>query len=702
MLAILNIEENMFFDKNVIKVFDGIAGSAKSSTCAKVLADAGVEFLRCTSTNKLKKDAARRFGGNNATIASGLFSNEDGVFYNAEKDIKYSTVLIDEALQADRRVFKWCENHVGEVNIIICTDSRQMLPPAGDGLLTIFKEFVSRPDVSYINLNNTLRPVDDYTKAIYNDCYNYADIENNFLYSRYKNRIKTVSITDIEYNYNDAYIVHTNEIEKYLYTLWDMPNRWDAPLIPKGTISSKDIDDPHKYPIVPQEDIGRLQSYFQIENIGTVTRYQGSEVEPDRTLYYFVERKSLVENREFYTMISRAKSFSSIRLVLIDIPKKFKLITYKGKPIIEKKWGDISGDTVIDLDGTTINKIIEEKGAIDFRDKQTVLDKINSGDHSYYYYGFTVDGERIREVSERTTQTTMGSLIKKEPLLRSDFMEVFYHEYDMIQQKNKDNNAGDNIWTPSCIDSPQRGSSSDYKYGVDLYSAYPHCFKYGAMPDGRVFYTKDIKNEWDAKRDGLIRFYVNYSRYGSPSMVFTGELVDYIKENGITYQEDFQYLGACHKIKTTITGDWLMNKAYKNADTKKKLKDIHYGYMQKPFIEPAFYDDRGQVESYIINDGQNLEICMVCVQSELALQMLKLKMAIYGNIEDGYTLVDCLYFNSEEEDIFLQIDIADAIPNYDFRIFDNTVEATKTSEKPVIYKSYEELKKRSHHKKKVS
>lgn len=696
---ILKVDNEIFFNKNLIKVFDGIAGSAKSTSCARILNDAGVNFLRCTSTNKLKKDAARRFGGNNATIASGLFNTEDGAFYNSEKKIKYNTVLIDEALQADKSVFEWCSNNVGKVNIIICTDSRQMLPPDGDGMLDYFENFCSMPYVHYTQLIDTLRAVDDQTKDIYDKCYTKADEEGNFLYNYYKKDLQIIPLSAVSYNYSDAYITHTNDIEDYLYTIWDMQNRYDAPLLPKGTLASKDIIDIEKYPILPQKKIKNINSYLQIENVGTVTRYQGSEVEPNRNLYYFVNKNSYIENREFYTMITRAKSIDSVKLVIVDLPEKIELTEYAGKPIIKKDWVDISATFKVTED-RTISDVLKENGQISYIEKQNILNKINT-DHSKYIIGFSVDGKNVKEESLRTSKITMNSLIKKEPLLKSDFMNEFYKIYDEIMAKYGNSSMrGGSLWTPQSIDTAQAKNPDNYKYGVDLYSAYPHCFKFGAMPDGRIFYNKNVKDDIIAKKEDLIRFYVNFSIYGGKGMIFTGDLVDYIKEQGIAYENDFIYIGACHKIKTTKTGDYLMEKAYKSFATKKSLKNIHYGYMQKPYIEPAFYDDRGQVESYIINEGYTLESCMVCVQSELALQMLKLKNAIYGNIHEGTTKTDCLYFDSDEEGFFLYMAIQNAIPDYDFRIFDNTKKTTKTSEKPVLYRSYTELKERSHHKKK--
>ena len=123
-MSIFGIPEEIFLDKNKIKIIDGIAGSAKSSGVDGFLKERGIDYFRVTSTNKLKRDALERYGGHVDTIAGGLFNTEDGLFFSDEKDIREDTVVIDEALQTSHKVFEWCRNHVGEVNIIITTDSR--------------------------------------------------------------------------------------------------------------------------------------------------------------------------------------------------------------------------------------------------------------------------------------------------------------------------------------------------------------------------------------------------------------------------------------------------------------------------------------------------------------------------------------------------------------------------------------------------
>lgn len=118
--------------------------------------------------------------------------------------------------------------------------------------------------------------------------------------------------------------------------------------------------------------------------------------------------------------------------------------------------------------------------------------------------------------------------------------------------------------------------------------------------------------------------------------------------------------------------------------------------MQKPFLEVANYEN-GAPLNYVINENRDLELLMVVIQSELSKRILNIKKRIYGNIEYGAQLIDCLYFNTKEDIKTLGEELKQILCPFDFRIFEN-IETGKTSEKPVLYRTYEELKKRSHKK----
>ena len=691
MIDILNISEFDFFNKNLIKVFDGIAGSAKSTKCAQVLNEHNVDFLRCTATNKLKRDAARRFGGNNKTIAGGLFRTDGAIFYAEEKEIDYKTILIDEILQSNSKIFDQCLKNVGKKNILICTDAKQMLPPNdGAEFLEKFTEFCKNKCVLYTHLTKTLRAKDKETEDVYNKCYKESG-EKCDLFKKYAQTIKKEELKNIKYNANNAYICHTNDIEEYLYNIQGMQNNYAAPLIQKGDISSREDIDIKKYPIVPQNMATRISSYLQIENIGSVTRYQGSEVSENNFLYYFVEKGAIVTNREFYTMITRAKLFKNIRLVYVNPEKEEKLKTYNGKKIISKILINVSQYEQCDANGTMLRDVIESGKSLTEEQKEFVLNNFNSTTTEEKAVMFTIDGEKIKDKNTNERRVTMNSLIKKEPYLHFKNMNKFYRTLEKVQIENGVIDFIDGIETPANINTKHQ-RCDNFNLGIDLHSAYPHILKYCYMPDGTFFQSYEEKTEEDAKKEDLIRFYINLSEYGRKGMIMSDALADIIKKEG----GKALYLGSCRKIKTRVIGDQLLNNAYKNKESKEKLKSIHYGYLQKPFLEVANYEN-GAPLNYVINENRDLEILMVVIQSELSKRILDIKRRIYGNTEDGEQLIDCLYFNTKEDINALGEDLKQILAPFDFRIFANT-DKGKTSEKPILYKTYEKLKKRSHKK----
>ena len=168
-------------DKNKIKVIDGIAGAGKSSALHKFLTDNKINYLRTTSTNKLRRDAMSRYPECKCTtICSGLFNNDrkKGGYYTAPKDdIEEDTIVIDEILQTSTKVLDWCLENVGKKNIIITTDSHQMLA-VGQSLYLLdkYKEFCKDERVSYFEVMTTLRARDEITSKIFYELY--KEVEN--------------------------------------------------------------------------------------------------------------------------------------------------------------------------------------------------------------------------------------------------------------------------------------------------------------------------------------------------------------------------------------------------------------------------------------------------------------------------------------------------------------------------------------------
>lgn len=710
----LGVVATIFFNNKKIKIFDGKGGTAKSTNVTKMFNYYKKEFGRYTSTNKLKRDALARFGGHCYTIAGGLFRTVDGVFFDSEKPPEFESVVIDEILQTDSRVLDWIDKNVGKVNIIICTDTRQMLSQnCGSAFLAKFKEFCNRPDVVYTRLDYSYRPVNERTRLLYNYCYDRVE-EDIPLYSIMKKKFRNITFQQMPFNPSDTYICHTNDIEEYLYSEFHIESRYDLPLIPKGNIASKELKNPERFPILPQNKVGfKNIGYLQPENIGTVTRYQGSEVLPGNTLYYLVESFSRVENREFYTMVTRAKDMNDIVIVTCKVPRDEVLKTFNRKPVKRRETYKLPEDYKtpggVDFGEYSQDKSDKRRIIIPRPVLSQIEDTIKDTPE-VHYSGIVYGGKYItdKQPEEKTNKTTMKTLLNKEPALGCEFMSTFIKTFERAQYgRHKGADAPiDRVRGPLNLDYHSIFIGRDtpetsFTYGLDLYSSYPHCIKYGKMPDGRKFYPADGSESYDHFHTdietGMVDFYMMWSpEYGSLGTVATGELIKFLQSHArgvLAY-----YLGSSPILEDSRTGEYLIEQAYKSVEAKKALKEIHYGYMQKPYLEPIVSKGTGEVEAYCLNPSQNYELVMCAIQSEQALRIEKIRYEIYGTLERGKQFVDCLYFNTDRDITELGDHLKTIIPDFDFRIVKNT-EDKKTAEKPILYRTYEPLKTRAELKK---
>lgn len=124
---VFSFSEADFLNPDLVKVIYGVAGRGKSSVINDFFQSRNIPYLWTTSTNKLKRDAQERYGCEASTVCSALFTSENGRFYIEEKDPEYKNIIIDEILQTSPRVLDWIKNHKGRYNIIVLTDTHQML-----------------------------------------------------------------------------------------------------------------------------------------------------------------------------------------------------------------------------------------------------------------------------------------------------------------------------------------------------------------------------------------------------------------------------------------------------------------------------------------------------------------------------------------------------------------------------------------------
>lgn len=666
--------------KQRITVIEGIAGSAKTSTVVKVLQDAGVDYMHTTSTNKLKRDIEKRFNHPAKTVASALFRTEDGCFYRSERRIEEQYVIIDEILQTDPRIYSWIYNNKDN-HIIICTDSKQMLSPISGEKMLYGLQKVENVEKS-LYLYKTYRPVNSRTEELYNYLYNVPS-DSYDVFSKLKRLFGTINYNpDTAYSSDNVYLCHTNTIEKMLYKNWDLYNDYNNEnILPKGTLANRFNGTIRKtHPILPQKDIGRCENYYQIGNIGSVVRYQGSEVDPGHTLYFLVNEHSRVSNRELYTMVTRAKDYHDIKIVIVpEEPKvSITLDTFCGLEVREPRFlkADISEEQI---PAKEIDDILNKANLEDQEE--------NSRLKVLYNCIVNKDGKILKASDIKQIKSEIPGIIKylkKEPQAVFERTDAVYYG---IEQLNKKGLGIEGIRTLRSYNPGIQKRRDMFKYEIDLYSAYPAIWKRYKILDGSTFSLDD---------NGEIKLYVlTTPESGIYGDIVTEEFLQYMNENGENLKADF--LGSCDILRSDTIGDKLNDLAYKDIESKAKLKKMYYGYMQKPYLEYCTVknenDEKEKVFLRIAN--REYEMQMAYIQSQLALTMAKIRKVVAGDCHNGYSVVDALFFNDYTEDMIKQLE--NVVPGYDYRIKKHD---WRNKKEEIIYQTYKDLKHRSHTKKK--
>ena len=696
MANFFGIPDEVILDKNKVKVLNGIAGSAKSSNIDKILTDYGIEYGRYTSTNKLKRDAENRYGGHNDTIAGGLFKTVDGSFFSEEREVVWDTVVIDEILQTDSRVLRWIENHRGTVNIIVCTDTHQMLAPEyGEKFLKKFLEFCENPWVVMVNLEKTYRARTEETEKYYHKCYDAVD-KGHYLYRRDKENFKIIPFAAMPYNHEDIYICHTNACENYLFEMYDIQNDYEAPLIPKGMIARKYPKNPKKYPILSQENAkGRQVGYWQPEDIGTPTRYQGSEVRSGQKCYYLVESFSKVEPREWYTVVSRMWDIRDLIIVICEVPKPVELKEFNGKPIKKTKTAILKDDIELE-DGRKLSEIVnsstEKTVSIPWQDMRRIVENIENTDDIHYsedrvYFG----GKKVMieggEIKAKKQAITMSSLLSKESDFDFKNMGLFMQKFESVQRKYYGQVIIDHIRQVSLrMDEPGRDKRS-FQYGLDIKASYPTILKYEKLPKGGLFYPAPEEYSGGMVNSGKVDWYIGDVDGINGPFICTGEFAEIFVSDG---WKTFRYIGTSESRIGSRMGDTLYDMSFRSIESNEKRKAIHYGLMDRQWLESIERDKYGVPGAYTINERNNHQLLMVAIRSIQATVILKIKNIIYGTYFKKYGNIncDCIYFDYDGDIQELGDKIKAELPNYDFRIFKNSDEDKKAN---VLYQTYPDL-----------
>lgn len=667
-MKIFDIDEQGFLNPEKVKIIDGIAGAGKSSAIDKFFKDRNIRYLRTTSTNALKRDAERRYSIDCDTIAGGLFTTDNGKFFSEEKDPAQRVVVIDEILQTNQKVIEWIRSHRGDYNIIVTTDTRQMLTQeSGTDFLINFLEYSRTDEVIYRCLTETKRARTEETKKLYDLLYDEVTRETK-AFEEIRDKLTHINFEDLSYNPGDVFICHTKEIEDHIYKEWKLEDAYDMPLIPKGTIARKPPEDLDRYPILSQikaEAKKESRAYLQIANVATPTRYQGSEVTEEQKLYYIIEPHSVILNREIYTVLTRCYNYKSLILVYIDLPKKDDIKEFFGKPVKRLEYAKITTDNPEEFMPDPEHDIFKTQQIVEGLER---IDGI-AWDPS----GIIINGEwhanYIKEESDAPRpRFTARSLIQKESYFDFSYMPTVYK----IMEKH----GIEHINYP--YTQQNTGRRENYPYYIDLHAAYVHILKMEKLPiDGKVY---------EEESPDRLNFYKYTGKALTPDCIITDTLAEIIPDDEKVFLFSTDY-----RIGSKM-GDYLYEKAYKSIEDKQEIKTVHYGYWQKPFLYPTVISGG----CYIREDEQNHELLMTAICSKLLRIMMDLR-----TVTDGYIQVDALHFTDISKKWAFVNYMRDNYPDYDYRIAKKLGKDADGKEmKEVLYQTYPELLSRKQRKSK--
>lgn len=663
-------------DPTKIKIIDGIAGSGKSSAMDAILHALGVNYYRTTPTHRLRRDAMERYGTEDVgTIAGTLFTTEDGIFYKDQKDISYKTLVIDEILLSDTRTWEWVDAHKSDVNIIITTDSHQLLTPyTGEAMLRRFSEWIKREDVIYKQLTKTHRARTAETEAQYDDAYQKATENITYWATGLAKHYRSIQYEDMPYNQGSIYLTHTKAIEDYMYRQKKLYNDRDN-LIAKGTIAKDGRTNNNNIPIVSQQQAEEegLKYYYQHANVATPTRYQGAEVKSEQTLYYIVETRSAITSREWYTVLTRCYNVNSICFVFVKLPELPSNKTFCGAQVKPRKVYDmtkyIDGFNAalpqnVKDDPELMRKYSLDQNKITNEDIRLAICQ-NEGDpdnreffykaNEYIYKGehHYTEGSTPEEPEESTKgkrKAGFMTYLSKCPELTASYTPYLYDRISELKI--------DKITYPTA-GNKGNGDKHDYKYDLDLWAAYPTILRYEDVPTDGIFYT-------DKPHEGLMNFYGIKSNLLTSYSIAEERLTSYIREHDAN--AEITYICSTEFEHGTLFGALTHAQAHKTRESKKALKEIKWGIGAKQYIEALNLSEKYinfgcyDKEGYYKQDFARCQLVLAAINSYETLYMLQLHDAI-----GGYIQRDAVHTNADPDEIIKQ---AKAIlPNFlDYRI----------------------------------
>lgn len=667
---VFGITKKDLLDPNIIKIFNGIAGSGKSTATVNALTSYGSNFCLASFSNALKFSASDRFGCNVDTICGLEFINSPYPRYAERPVTEYDTVVNDEILLDGAQCIEWMMHNVGKTNIIALTDSHQMLNAEnGAEALKAFKKLIKMPNVIHVEITSTKRACDQDTVDVYNELY-AVNSDHLFTVSEVKDmfRCDILSMSDISYDPNNTYICHSNKIEHDVYKKYSLHERRDIPLIPKSHISRKRNVDFSKYPICDQITATdkKIASYLQVANVATPTRFQGKEVDPGHECYFIVESDSIFTGREIYTVATRCKSVKSLHIVITNVDEykdpKYILNSTIVKPIrlnipdAPKKYKNVTPAQMAAL----IKKYGEEGQAY-------FNEMITSGDNIIYStlpnrelqrFATITNEEIVLNHNIKHMNRSIRSVTKKDATMHFDFMP---RVYDIVKT---------DINPPRLRNKP-RCKKQQFNKLCDIYSAFPTILNYADMPKAGYLYE-----EYDPE---LLNFYQYDGDIVSRGSIITEELAKKLGHS--------KYVFSTSKQSGCELGRYTYNQCKLSKEKKKKINsNFLWGALESNYYERTDVIINGQQQSkYVKHPNNNLELVACALWSKLCLIMIEAIESL--GVDEWYVVTDGLYYNGDKYP---------TLPEWcDYRIeIKDWTEETKGPEKynNIEYKTYDNLK----------
>lgn len=672
---IFGIGEEDFFNRNYVKIIDGIAGAGKSTAIENYLEQHNKSFVMASFSNALKFAAEDKFGCNVDTICGLCFVNTPYP-RTAEKEVtEYNTVVLDEVLLDGIDCINWIRHNVGKVNIIALTDSHQMLSVENSGnVISAFDKLCKLKSTIYVNLTETRRARDEETKTFYNKLYG---VESNQLFNLKGAtdllECDVINFDDIIFDPANTYICHSNKIEHEVYKRYDISSNRSIALIPKNHISRKRNVDMSKYPICDQitATAKHIDSYLQAANIATPTRFQGKEVNKDNDCYFIVESDSLFTGRELYTVGTRCQNKCSIHIVVMKVEEYKDPLTIRNLKVVTTKHLNIPDHdkTFKHINKNELATIIKEYGD---PDTYYASDYVTSGDNIIYATVSMSQISKIADINEDPEnytvtlkkvkggrKTSIRSIAKKDTTMHFDYMPEVY-------------NIMKTDINPPRIVNPKGCKKTDFDRYVDINSAHPTMLHYAPMPKAGILYTE--------RDDNLLNFYKYNGDKLNKGALITEELANIVG--------DSEYVFSTEKQTGCKIGHYAYEQCFKSKEKKTKIKEnFLWGILEKNYYQIEDAINNGELSMVYSKHSNNiLELVACALWSALDCVILNTIKSL--NIKKYVIAVDGIYYNSAKTPV---------LPDWCcYRIEDKMkericgkVDGEKYSN--IIYKNYENL-----------